>query len=100
MRQVDAPRSEDFADARFEDHLLVELADADRFLVFAGEEDAVEAAIGDGTGVEDGEGLRALARGEKIRVAIPGDAGAKLGEFVGGVLAGEQVENVFKAWRG
>ncbi len=56
---VDAPggcaESEDFADAGLEDHLLVELADADRFLVFAGEEYAVEAAVGDGSGVENGE---------------------------------------------
>jgi len=38
---VDAPggsaEDEDFADTGFEDHFLVELADADGFLVFSGE---------------------------------------------------------------
>ena len=97
---VNAPgggaEGEDIADARFENHFLVEFADADRFLVFAGEEDAVEAAIGDGSGVEDGEGFRAFARCEEIPVAVPGDAGAELGEFVGGIFAGEEVEDVFE----
>ena len=72
---VDAPggsaEDEDFADARFEDHFLVELADADGLFVVTGEKDAVEAAIGDGAGVEDGEALRAFARGEEVRDRDP-----------------------------
>ena len=101
---VDAPggraESEDFTDARFEHHLLVELADADRFLMFAGQKDTVKAAIRDGAGVENGKALCPLARSEQIGVAIPGDARAKLGEFLGRVLAGEQVEHAVKCGAG
>ena len=100
MRQVEAPRMKTSPTRRFEDHFFVELADADWLFMIAGEEDAVEAAVGDGSGVEDGEGLRAFARGEEVGGAIPGDARAELGEFVGGVLAGEEVEDVFEGGAG
>ena len=102
---VDAPggsaEDEGLADARFEDHLLVELADADGLFLFAGEEDAVEAAIGDGAGVEDGEACwRLRAAVTTFADAIPGEARAELGEFVGGVPAAEQVEDVFERGAG
>ena len=101
---IDAPgggaEDEHFADAGFEDHFFVELADADGFLVLTGEEDAVEAAIGDGSGVEDGERLCAFAGREEVGDAVPGDARAELSEFVGGVLAGEEVENIFEGGAG
>jgi hypothetical protein len=38
---------------RLEDHLLIKLADANGFALGVGQEDAIEAAIGDRTGVED-----------------------------------------------
>ena len=64
---VDAPggcaEDEGVAGAALEDHLFVELADADRLGAFAGEEDAVEAAVGDGAAVEDGDALDALRAG-------------------------------------
>ena len=93
---VDAPgggaEDEDLAGAGLEDHLLVQLAYADGFGA-VGEEDAVEAAVGDGAAVEDGDALGAVARGEPVAGAVPGDAGAELGELVGGIEAGEHVED-------
>ena len=53
---------EDVADAGLVDHLLVELADAAGLL--ADEEDAEEAAVGDGAAAGDGEPLGAGAPAE------------------------------------
>ena len=83
-----------------EDHLLVEFADADGFAFGVGEEDSVEAAIGDGAGVEDGEAGGAVAGGDDVADAVPGKAGAELGEFVGGIAAAEQVEDAFEGGAG
>ena len=83
-----------------EDHLLVELADADGFAFGVGEEDAVEAAIGDGSGIEDGEARGAVASGDHVADAVPGEAGAQFGEFVGGVAAAEQIEDAFEGGAG
>ena len=85
---------------RLEDHLFVEFADADGFAFGVGEEDAVEAAVGDGSGVEDGEAGGAFAGGDDVADAVPGEAGAQFGEFVGGVAAAEQVENTLEAGAG
>ncbi len=63
------------------------------WLRVAGEEDAVEAAVGDGAAVEDGDRLDALARRDPVAGAVPGDARAELGELVGGIAAGEHVEH-------
>ena len=38
----------------------------------------------------------AFAAGDRATHAIPGDAGPKLGEFVGGVAAAEEVEDAVK----
>ena len=81
---------------RLEDHLLVELADAHGFAFAVGEEDAVEAAVGNGAGVEDGEARGAVARGDHVADAVPGEARAQLGELVGGVAAAEQIEHAFE----
>ena len=85
---------------RLEDHLFVELADADGLAFAVGEEDAVEAAVGNGAGVEDGEAGRAVAGGDDVADAVPGEAGAEFGEFVGGVTAAEQVEDAFEGGAG
>ncbi len=53
---------EDLAGARLVDHLLVELADPAALAVVREQEHAVEAAIGDGPGVGDGELARAVPR--------------------------------------
>ena len=80
------------AGAAFEDHFLIKLADPRAFRG-AHEEDAEHAAIGNGAAVDDGDPLRALSRGELAGDAIPGDAGAEFGEFVGGIAAAEHVED-------
>jgi hypothetical protein len=85
---------------RLEDHLFVEFADADRLALAVGEEDAVEAAIGDGAGVEDGEAGCAVAGSDHVADAVPGEAWAELGEFVGGIAAAEQVEDALEAGTG
>src|SRR6202034_335194 len=83
---VDAPggsaKGEDFADAGFENHFFIELADADGLFVIAGEEDAIEAAVGDGAGIENGEAFGAFARSEEIGFTVPGDARTELGKLV------------------
>ena len=83
-----------------EDHLFVELADAHGFALGVGEEDAIEAAVGNGSGVEDGEAGGAVAGGDDVADAVPGEARAQFGEFVGGVAAAEQVEHAFKGGAG
>ncbi len=101
---VDAPgggaEDEGLVGVRLEDHLLVELADADGFALGVSEEDAVEAAVGDGAGVEDGEACCAVAGGDDVADAVPGETRAKLGELVGGIAAAEQVEDAFEGWSG
>src|SRR5207248_11111472 len=47
-----------FADARFEDHLLIELADARAAFFRAGQEDAVESAIGNPSAAGDLDAIR------------------------------------------
>src|ERR1035441_8493737 len=80
------------AGAALEDHLLVEFADA-RAAGGAGEVDGEQAAVGDGAAVDDGHRARALARGELVGDAVPGEARAEFGELVGGVAAGQHIED-------
>ncbi len=100
MRQVDAPRMKVSPGVTLEDHLLVEFADAHGFAFAVGEEDAVEAAVGDGAGVENGEAGGAVAGGDDVADAVPGEARAELGELVGGITAAEQVEDAFEGRAG
>jgi hypothetical protein len=100
---LDAPGAgaehEDVARAGLEDHLLVELADAPGAaaqLVAAGEEDAVEAAVGDGARVGDGHPRGAVAGPQLAPDAIPGDARAQLGELVARVAAREHLQHVLE----
>src|SRR5882762_7066700 len=75
---LDAPRRcaqrERLADVALEDHLLVELADADR-PIGTREEHPVQPAIRNGARVRDGDALRALASGDRPVHAVPRDAG-------------------------
>src|ERR1051326_7694998 len=93
----DAPRRsaqhERLADATLEHHLFVELAHARRTRSGAGEEDAVEAAIGDRSAVRNCDALRAFARADAARGAIPGDARPQLREFVGWIAPRQHVEH-------
>ena len=96
---LDAPRrgaeGERLADLALEDHLLVELADADR-PIGAREEDTVETAIGNRAGVGDRDPLGAFAAGDRAVHAIPGDARPQLREFVGRVASRQHVEDAFE----
>ena len=74
------------------DHLLVELADATP----VGEHNGIEAAVGDGAGVGDGELARALARADDAGEAVPDDASAQLAELLGGIAPVEHVEHVLE----
>ena len=86
--------AEDVADARLVDHLLVELADpVAAGLVSRHEEDAEQPAVGDRAAGGDGQPLRARAPGERAGDAVPDDAGSQLGELVGRVAAGQQVQH-------
>ena len=94
---LDAPRrraeEEGLADARLEDHLFVQLADARAPLLRAGQEDAEQAAVWNGAAADDGHLLRARPRGDRVRHPVPGHARPQLGEFIGRVEAGEHVED-------
>ena len=82
---------EDVADPGLVDHLLVELADPAAGAL-ADEVDAEETPVGDGAAAGHGQPLRAGAAGEDAGDAVPDQARPELGELVGGVAAGEQVE--------
>ena len=88
---------EHVADPRLVHHLLVELADppacSTAGLVPAGEEDAEEATVGDGTAAGDREPLCARAPGESAAEPVPHQAGPELGELVAGIPAGQHVEH-------
>ena len=82
---------EDVADPRLVDHLLVELADpATAFS--ADEEDPEQAAVGDRAAGGDGEPLGARSAGERVGHPVPDQPRPQLGELVGRVAAGQQVE--------
>ena len=72
---------EGLADLRLEDHLFVQLADA-RGPVGAGEEHAVQPAVGNRAGVGDRHALGALAPFDHVADAIPRDARPQFREFV------------------
>ncbi len=94
---LDAPRrrpeGEHVADAGLVDHLLVELAHPAARALAGGQEDAVQAAVGDGAAAGDGQPLGSRTRGEHVGVPVPHDARAQLGELLAGVAAGEHVEH-------
>ena len=68
---LDAPgrraEQEHVADPRLVDHLLVELADPPARALAGGQEDAEQAAVGDGAAAGDREPLRAAAGGAARR---------------------------------
>ena len=79
---------ERLADATFEDHLLVELAD----LGTLGRGDAVETTVGNGAAAGDSQQPSAGAGRELTGDAVPGDPRTKFGELIARVAAAEQVE--------
>ena len=87
---------ERLAGAGLVDHLLVELAHAPP----VGQDDRVEAAVGDGAGVDDCELAGALARAQRAGEAVPHDAGAQLAELLGRVAPVEHVEHVLEQGAG
>ena len=97
---LDAPagraEQERLADAALEHHLFVELADAGAGPALAGEEDAVEAAVGNRAAVGDGDPLRALARGQHVFEPVPRQARPQIGEVVRRIAAREHVEHAFE----
>ena len=93
MRQVEAPSTNVSPDAALEHHLLVELADARR---------PVRRRRGTRRTVRDRESCRRSRSPPASRPrapvivpcdAVPGDARPQLGEFVGGIAAGQHVEH-------
>jgi hypothetical protein len=78
---------EDVTDPGLIDHLLVELADPGG--LFSHQEDAEESAVGDRAATGHREPLRAGPAAELAGDPVPDDAGAELGELVGGVAATE-----------
>jgi hypothetical protein len=86
---------EGFARPAFEDHFLVQLADAGRAGSGADEEHAVQAAVGDGPAVDDRHSLRVLASADGAGDTVPGDAGSQLGELVRGITPRQHVQHAF-----
>ena len=87
---------EDVALLRFEDHLLVELADAALALLRAREEDTVEPAVRNRAAIRDRHDLRALPRADDARGPIPDDARPQLRELVRWIAAREHVEHTLE----
>ena len=79
--------------ARLVHHLLVELADPAAGPLPGGEEHAEQPAVRDRPAGGDGEALGAGPAGEGAARPVPYDAGAEFGELVGGVEAGEHVQD-------
>ena len=100
---LDAPAGgaerEDVVDARLVDHLLVELAHppasgAPACLVDSlGEGDGEHAAVGDGAAAGDRQPLGAGTSGERAGVAVPDEPRPQLGELIGRVTPGQEVES-------
>ena len=98
---LDPPRRgaqlEHLALAGLVDHLLVELADAGAGV---GQEDAVEAAVGDRPAARDGQPAGVRAGADDARRAVPDDPRAQLGELVGRIAAGQHVEHALELGAG
>src|SRR6185312_12363488 len=79
-------------------HLLVELADpaAAPPGVVSGQEDAEEAAVRDRAAARDRHDPRVVSAHDLIGLSVPDDARLEVGELVGGVAAGEHVEDAFE----
>jgi hypothetical protein len=97
---LDTPRAgaeeEGLALAALEDHLLVQLAHPPMPPRLPGDEDGIEAAVGDGATVGDGDGAGALSRVQGGGQTVPGDARPEVGELVGGIAPGEHVEHALE----
>ena len=91
---LDPPRRraehEDLAATALVHHLLVELAHA----AAVDGEHAEQPSVGDRPAGGDRESPGALAAAERVRAPVPDDPRPELGELVGGVAAGEQVQDV------
>ena len=72
------------------DHLLVQLAHPGA----VGQEDAEEAAVGDGAAARDGQAPRAVPGPQLPADPVPHDPRAQLAELLAGVPAGQQIEHV------
>ena len=94
---LDAPRrgaeQEGLADAALEDHLFVQLADARGRPAIAGEEHAVEAAVGNRAAVDHRDPPRPLARDGLVLQAVPRQPRAQIREVVRRVAARQHVEH-------
>ncbi len=85
-------RSEEerLASPGFVHHLLIELTDPGA----VGEEDAVQASIGNGAAAGYREALRTGPTPDHTLNTIPNDPGSKLGELIGGIAASQQIEHI------
>ena len=96
----DAParraEEERLADAALEHHLLVELADASAGAVLAGEEDAVQSAIGNRPAVGHGDPARALTRGDHVLEPVPRQPRPQVGEVVRRIASRQHVEHALE----
>ena len=94
---LDAPRrgaeQEGLSDAALEHHFFVELADARAGPALADEEDAVQAAIRNGSPVDDGDTLRAVARRDLVLQPVPREPRPQISEVVRRVAARQHVEH-------
>ena len=90
IRQRRRAEHEHLAAPALVDHLLVELAHA----AAVDREHAEQPSVRDRPAGGDREPPGALASAERVRAPVPDDPRPELGELVGGVAAGEQVEDV------
>ena len=81
---------------RLEHHLLVELANSPLSFFGAGEEDAIEAAVGNRAAVADRDDLRPFARAHHTGGPVPHHARAQLRELIRWVAARQHVEDALE----
>ena len=79
-----------------EDHLFVEFAHAHGFAFAVGQKNTIQAAVGNGTGIQYRQSRRSVARRDHVAHAVPGEPRTQFGKLVGGIAPTEQIEHAFK----
>ena len=87
------PQDKGFTGAHLVDHLFVQLADP---LAVVQQIHREQTAVRNGPPAHDRQPLRAGAATDFSFQTIPDDAGAQLGEFIGGIATAEHVERRFQ----
>src|SRR5664279_3857691 len=91
---VDSPggcaKNECVSGAALEDHLLIQLAHPDGLGIGAREENSIQPTIRDCPAIQDRKTLSALARRDRIAIAVPGESGPQFSKLIGWIPASSE----------